>query len=318
MIVLSCSDIQKSFGGETVLEGISLALSDRQRLGLVGPNGVGKTTLLHILTGALQPDDGRVSRSGALTIGLLAQEDRLDGPATVWDTLKAVFEPVFAMERRMREIEVEMGIVHERDPVTYQRLSREYTRLTDEFEDADSYGWRSAITGVLRGLGLPESLENQAVGTLSGGQRSRLSLARLLLLKPDVLLLDEPTNHLDLAAVSWLEATLKTWNGTVIAVSHDRWFLDTVCDSIAEMSFGHVKVYPGNFSHYLIAREAYYQEELRAYETNQREIDRHKAIITRYRAWGQAKEFLVVISHAKIANAQHFAAAPPSGIQPEV
>ncbi|MGI5878255.1 MAG: ABC-F family ATP-binding cassette domain-containing protein [Christensenellales bacterium] len=299
MIALSCTDIYKSFGAETVLEGVSLTLSDRQRVGLVGPNGAGKTTLLNILTGTLEPDRGRVSRPGSLSLEMLTQDDRLEGSETVWGTMKAVFEPVFAMERRMRQIEANMGAVHGSDPGAYERLASEYDRLTRRFEESGGYGWRSAITGVLRGLGLPPECDEQPVDTLSGGQRSRLALARLLLRRPDVLLLDEPTNHLDLAAAAWLENTLRAWQGAVLVVSHDRWFLDAVCDTIAELSFGHIWVCPGNFTHYLTAREERYRQRMAAYEANQQEIARHEAIIARYRAWGREKSFRAAKSWEK-------------------
>ncbi|NLG37229.1 MAG: ABC-F family ATP-binding cassette domain-containing protein [Clostridiales bacterium] len=299
MIALSCNDIYRSFGAETVLEGVSLTLSDRQRLGLVGPNGAGKTTLLNILTGTLEPDRGHVSRPGPLSMEMLTQDDRLEGSETVWGTMKAVFEPVFAMERRMRQIEAKMGVVHDSDPRAYERLADEYDRLTRRFEESGGYGWRSAITGVLRGLGLPPECDEQPVDTLSGGQRSRLALARLLLRRPDVLLLDEPTNHLDLAAAAWLENTLKAWPGAVLVVSHDRWFLDAVCDTIAELSFGHIWVCPGNFTHYLAAREERYRQQMAAFEANQQEIARHEAIIARYRAWGREKSFRAAKSWEK-------------------
>lgn len=302
MIALSLKDIAKSFGSDTVLKGVSLTLTDEMRMGLVGPNGAGKTTLLRIICGEISADSGTVSMGDGA--GYLKQEVSEGTQDTVWDTMLGVFSHAFALEERMRELEHAMEDAAG-DETAWQRVSREYERVTQAFEEADGYGYKSAINGVLKGLGLAEDVYDRAVCTLSGGQRARLMLAKLLLEKPKLLLLDEPTNHLDTDAVTWLEGYLKTWQGAVMIVSHDRWFIDQTCTHIADLHNGIVDVYIGNYSSFVAQRDEKRRLQQKAYEQNQREIARQKKVIEQYKAWGNSgggKNFIKMHARETLLN----------------
>jgi ATP-binding cassette subfamily F protein 3 len=286
LILLSANNIKKSFGAHEVLRGVTFALQGGQKLGLVGINGCGKSTLLRILAGLELPDDGSCHIAKNLKIGYMEQNGLLSANASVWNELESVFRHVFDMEKRLRELELSM----EReagDPTALDRLTREYSRLTDRFEEADGYAWRSSISGMLIGLGFNKSQFDQPVDQLSGGERTRLFLAKLLLSKPDLLLLDEPTNHLDLAALGWLENYLRSYGGAIIIVSHDRYFLDAVCTHVAEMLFGQLELYAGNYTRFQEQREELFEIRMRAYERQQKEIARQREIIARFRMYNQ-------------------------------
>ncbi len=302
MIALSLKDIAKSFGADTVLDSVSLTLTDVMRMGLVGPNGAGKTTLLRIICGEISADSGTVSMADGA--GYLKQEVSEGTQVTVWDTMLSVFSHAFALEKRMRELEHAMDDASG-DETAWQRISHEYERVTQSFEEADGYGYKSAINGVLKGLGLFEDVYDRSVCTLSGGQRARLMLAKLLLEKPKLLLLDEPTNHLDTDAVSWLEGYLKTWQGAVMIVSHDRWFLDQTCTHIADLHRGVADVYIGNYSSFVLQRDEKRRLQQKAYEHNQREITRQKKVIEQYKAWGNSgggKNFIKMHARETLLN----------------
>ena len=286
MVALTLHNISKSFGADEVLKNISLTVTDEQRLGLVGPNGAGKTTLLRIICGEEAPDSGTVSVANPAGVGYLSQEVPSGTRDTVWQTMLAVFDDVFAMEKRMRALEHQMADAAE-DSDAWRRVAREYERLTRAFEEAGGYGYKSAISGVLKGLGLDEETFEQPVNTLSGGQRARLALGRLLLRKPALLLLDEPTNHLDAEATEWLENYLKSWRGAMILVSHDRWFLDQLCTHVAGLSNGKLTVETGNYSAYAMKRQEQRRLQQKAYEQNQKEIKRQETVIERYKTWGR-------------------------------
>ncbi len=298
MIQITLDNIAKHYGIETVIQDVNLAIQQGQHLGIVGPNGAGKTTLLRILTGQLLPDEGSVSKPEGLRLGYLAQESMAVPDGTPWEEMLTVFADVFAMEERLRALEHDMGEQHG-DPAAFARLSNEYAALTERFEAANGYGYRSAILGVLKGLGFDDEQIYRKASTLSGGQQSRLALAKLLLRKPDALLLDEPTNHLDIASIGWLEDFLHEYPGTVIAVSHDRYFLDAVCDSIAEITLTKLTLYQGNFTEYMIQREERVKLQQRAYELNQREIQRHEQIIARYKQYNREKSLKAAHSWEK-------------------
>ncbi len=298
MIQLTLEKIGKYYGVDTVLEDISLALQDRQRLGIVGANGAGKTTLLRIVTGELAADEGRVYRSDSLRLGYLAQESMTVPDGTPWEEMLTVFADVFAMEDRLRRLEHDMGEAVNDEP-TLTRLSNEYARLTERFEAANGYGYRSAILGVLKGLGFDDEQINRRASTLSGGQQSRLGLAKLLLRRPDLLLLDEPTNHLDIGSIGWLEDYLNSYAGAVIVVSHDRYFLDAVCNSIGEISNHRLSLYEGNYTEYMIEREERIRLQQKAYDLNRREIERHEQIIRRYKQYNREKSIRAAHSWEK-------------------
>ena len=298
MIILSIQNLVKSFGVNVVLKDVNLTLQQGDRMGLVGVNGSGKSTLMKIIAGLDAPDGGQVSLSRGLRVGYLAQQGMTTPGNTVWSELEQVFEPVFRMEERLRALEHEMADAHD-DAAAFERLSREYDRLTSAFEDANGYGWKSAVAGVLTGLGFTGAQYGQPVESLSGGERTRLCLARLLLQRPDLLLLDEPTNHLDLETTQWLEGYLQSYRGSVLVISHDRYFMDNVCTCMAELLMGTIEQYDGNYTRYMRQREERFESRMRAYELQQKEIERQQAIIARFRMFNREKSIRAAESREK-------------------
>ncbi|NLC33054.1 MAG: ABC-F family ATP-binding cassette domain-containing protein [Clostridiales bacterium] len=296
MIVLTVTGLKKSFGIEKVLEDINLSLSAGERMGLVGVNGSGKTTLLRILSGHLSSDEGNIAIQKGMVIGYLEQSYEAKPGNTVFDELMDIFNPLIRVEQRLREIEQEMA---EADEQTLMKLGHEYSKLHDRFEEEDGYAIRSRVTGVLQGLGFTKKQQEQQANLLSGGELTRLTLGRLLLQKPDLLLLDEPTNHLDLQALQWLEDYLIAYPGAVLVVSHDRYFLDRVCTSMTEILFGASEQYKGNYTRYMSQREERFYSRTRAYEQQQKEIDRQKVIIARYRSFNREKSIRAAESREK-------------------
>lgn len=300
MIILSLQHIQKSFGANAVLKDASLTLQAGQRLGLVGVNGCGKTTLMRIIAGLETYDAGTLNISRGLKLGYLAQQGMVTEGLTVLGELEAVFAPLREMEAKMRELETRMAETGGQEEL--HRLGREYAALTDAFERQDGYAWQSAIQGVLAGLGFTKAQHDQLSTMLSGGERTRLCLARLLLQKPDLLLLDEPTNHLDLQALNWLENYLSQYRGTVLIISHDRYFLDHVCDCMAELLLGSVEQYNGNYTRYMDQRAERFESRQKAYDLQQKEIARQEAIIARYRSFNREKSIRAAESREKRLN----------------
>ena len=298
MIVLSAQNIAKSFGINAVLKDVSLTVQQGDRIGLVGVNGCGKSTFMRIIAGLDSPDSGEISLVRGTKIGYLAQQDMVTSGASVWAELERVYEPVFEMEKKLRALEEEMTRVHT-DPAQFNRLSSEYDKLTRRFEDADGYAWKSMVSGVLNGLGFKPSQYEQRVDSLSGGEKTRLCLARLLLQKPDLLLLDEPTNHLDMETLSWLENYLSAYRGSVLVISHDRYFLDHVCNGMVEILMGSSEQYNGNYTRYIAQREERFETRIRAYELQQKEIERQQAIIARYRMFNREKSIRAAESREK-------------------
>lgn len=297
MIVLTVQGLKKAFGGNAVLKDVSFTLQNGQRMGLVGVNGCGKTTLLRILAGKEREDEGTVSLLKGLRVGYMEQQFSLTPGRTVFEEMQAVYEPVFALEERLRAIEKEMESA--RDEAALRRLGDTYARLSDQFEKSDGYAWRSLIQGVLLGLGFSRDQFDQPARVLSGGELTRLSLAKLLLQKPDLLLLDEPTNHLDLSALEWLEEYLNDYKGTVMVVSHDRYFLDHVCTHMTELLLGHAEQYDGNYSVYMKERAQRFEIRLRAWEQQQKLIAREEAIIARYKSFNREKSIKAAESREK-------------------
>ena len=298
MILLTLAGVSKSFGMNCVLKDISLTLPAGARMGLIGVNGSGKSTLFRLIAGETEPDEGTVSLVRGTRVGMLTQEADIESDLTVKQELERVFEPVREMERRLRWLEGEIADSHE-DAEAVDKLSREYARLTDRFEEAGGYVWPSRIQGVLAGLGFAKGREDQPARILSGGEKTRLCLARLLLLQPDLLMLDEPTNHLDLEAVQWLEETLRKYRGTVLVISHDRYFMNAVCDSMAELSMRHIVQYEGNYDQFAVKRQADLERQLKEYKLQVAEIARQQAIIQRYRMYNREKSIRAAESREK-------------------
>ena len=297
MIILALQDVRKSFGTHEVLKSVSFTLQEGERMGMVGVNGSGKSTLMKIIAGEETADAGSVNMQKGLRIGYLAQQGALTGEETVLETLESVFEPQRRMEAELRALEQEMA-EKGGDPETLRILGGKYDALTRAFERSNGYGWRSSVQGVLAGLKLRE-FKDMKTGLLSGGERTRLCLGRMLLTEPDLLLLDEPTNHLDLKSIAWLEDYLAAFRGAVIVISHDRYFLDRVCGRMAELLMGSVETYDGNYTEYLEKRTAVYEIRMKAWQLQQKEIARQEAIIEMYRRFNREKSIKAAESKQK-------------------
>ena len=298
MILLSLQNVTKSFGLNTVLRDVNLSLQQGRRMGLTGVNGSGKSTLFKLISGDMTPDEGSISLMKGAKVGLLTQEADIQSDLTVQQELERVFEPLRQMERKLRELEAEMAEKHQ-DPEEYARLSRSYSNLMERFESSGGYEWPSRIQGVLAGLGFARGREDQPARVLSGGEKTRLCLARLLLTQPDLLLLDEPTNHLDLKSTQWLEETLKKYRGSVLVISHDRYFLNAVCDCMAELSLRRLTQYEGNYDQFSVKRRANLERQMKEYKLQQAEIARQEAIIQRYRMYNREKSIKAAESREK-------------------
>ena len=298
MILLSLQGVKKSFGTNEVLRDASLVLQDGQRMGLVGVNGCGKSTLMKIIAGLETADGGAITMQKGLKLGYLAQQGEVGEGRTVLEELESVFEPVVEMERQLRALEEQMADVGH-DETLLHRLGSQYDQLTRDFERANGYGWRSTVQGVLAGLGFRKEQQGQLASLLSGGERTRLCLGRMLLTEPDLLLLDEPTNHLDLKSIAWLENYLRTYRGAVLLISHDRYFMDHVCDRMCELLLGATECYDGNYTSYMAQRAERFEIRMKAYELQQKEIARQEAIIARYRQFNREKSIKLAESREK-------------------
>ncbi len=298
MILISVQNVQKGFGAHEVLRDVTFSLQKGEKMGLVGVNGCGKTTLMRMLSGEELPDGGSIHKSKDLRIGYLAQIDDIALTDTVWGAMLRVFESVIALQERLRALEGDLAL-HTEDQQLTLRLSAEYHRLTEQFSSMEGYAYEGEIIGVLTGLGIGREMFGRAVATLSGGERTRLSLAKLLLQKPDVLLMDEPTNHLDLSAIEWLQTYLTEYKGTLLLISHDRYFLDHVCTTMGEMLMGRVLKFTGNYSAYMKKRTADFETRIKAYQLQQKEIEREQAIIERYRSFNREKSIRAAESRQK-------------------
>ena len=298
MILLSLQGVHKSFGTNEVLRDASFVLQDGQRMGLVGVNGSGKSTLMKIIAGLESADGGTITTQKGLRLGYLAQQGEVQENRTVLEELESVFDPVVEMEGQLRQLEQRMAECGE-DEEMLRRLGGQYDQLTREFEDRNGYGWKSAVQGVLAGLGFCREQQGQLASSLSGGERTRLCLGRMLLTEPDLLLLDEPTNHLDLKSIAWLEDYLHSYKGAVLLISHDRYFMDHVCDRMAELLLGTIECYDGNYTQYMAQRAERFEIRMRAWELQQKEIARQEAIIARYRQFNREKSIRLAESREK-------------------
>ncbi len=298
MILMSVQNVKKSFGLHDVLRDVTFSLQTGEKMGLVGVNGCGKTTLMKMLTGEMSPDEGTIHKNKDLRIGYLAQVNDIDPSDTVWGALLRVFEPVIALKRRLVELEGEME-ASANDTDRMMRLSGEYQRLTERFATEEGYAFEGEMQRVLSGLGLDDSFYHRVVGTLSGGESTRLALAKLLLQKPDVILMDEPTNHLDLAAIEWLQDYLTEYRSALLLISHDRYFLDHVCTSMGELLAGKMMKFTGNYSTYMKKRTVDVEARMKAFQLQQKEIDREMAIIERYRSFNREKSIKAAESRQK-------------------
>lgn len=280
MILLQANQIARLFGAEVLFENLQLEISSRARIGLVGRNGAGKSTFLKIIAGIEAPDAGTIAKNKTATMGYLAQDTGLISNATVWEEMLDAFAAVRIIEKRMRELEI---AISESDPNTanYQTILKEYDRLQHDFSEKNGYGYENEIRSVLHGFQFDASFYDQKIATLSGGQKTRLALAKMLLQSPDILILDEPTNHLDIETLAWLEGYLQNYSGALLIVSHDRYFLDKVVTEIYEISRRKMRHYKGNYSRYLDLKAEQLASDWKAYEKQQTEINKLEDFVAR-------------------------------------
>lgn len=286
--ILSCNKIYKSYVTNPILEDISFLLNENDKVGLVGVNGSGKTTLFNVLTGHTDMDEGNIYKSKDVTVGYLEQHIQMSGENTIFDECVGVFEGLLMMEKEIRTLEKEMEGCGE-DSQELEKIMERYARLSEEFADKNGYAINSEIRGMLIGLGFEESEFSKSIGQLSGGQKSRLLLAKLLLQKPDLLLLDEPTNHLDLKGIEFLEQFLKDFRGAVIVISHDRYFLNSFVNKIFLLEHRKLRVYRMNYTRFMHQRKIDLENAGREYENQQKEIKRQEEIIQRFANYGGSR-----------------------------
>ncbi|MCI5721871.1 MAG: ABC-F type ribosomal protection protein [Firmicutes bacterium] len=285
MIVLSAKDIGKTYGVDTIIENVSFHINQGDRVGIVGANGAGKTTLLNILTGELSHDSGEIYISQNTTIGYLKQKDQFSSESTVIEEVEKIFVDMRAMEQEMDELSHRISEVGEDSEALMER----YSRLQDLYKNRGGYTYKSEMNGVLNSMAFGPEFYDKKISTLSGGERTRLALACLLLSKPDLLFLDEPTNHLDIGTLKWLEQYLKGYRGTIVIVSHDRYFLDQMANRIFEVEHHRLHCYDGNYSQYAEKKRNLREAEMRAYNKQQTEIRRQEDMIRRFRQHGTEK-----------------------------
>ena len=281
-MLLQANGIGKHYGTETVLSNISLQIQERDRIGLVGVNGAGKSTLLKILAGEMPPDEGELFRAKETRIGYLAQDSGLRSERSIWDEMMIVFADMLEMEQELRELEARMADpALAQDEKAYRQVMNSYAVKSDVFRERGGYAIESRVRNVLHGMGFGDFPPDTVINTLSGGQKTRLALAKLLLQEPDLLMLDEPTNYLDIPTLTWLEEHLRGYPGAVLVVSHDRYFLDALVHAIYEIERTKCKRYTGNYSKYMEIKAAEYEVELKHYEKQQEEIARMEEFIRR-------------------------------------
>ena len=296
-MILSCSNIDKTFIDNHVIKNASFHIEDYEKAAIVGINGAGKSTLLKIITGQLSADDGLVTFAKDKNFGYLAQHQAVDSENTIFDELLTVKQEVLDLEASIRQTEADMKSVSGDE---LELLLKKYTSLTNRFETINGYAYKSEIIGILNGLGFGEEDFDKKVATLSGGQKTRVALGKLLLQKPDLIMLDEPTNHLDLNSIAWLETYLLNYKGAVIIVSHDRYFLDRIATKIIEIDNGIVSSFNGNYSDYAIQKEHLRAEQMKAYLNQQREIKHQEEVIDKLRQFNREKSIKRAESREKM------------------
>ena len=296
-MILSCNNINKSFGINEVLKDASFHLEEREKAALIGPNGAGKSTLLKIIVQEMAPDSGDVIIARGKSIGYLAQHQELTGGRTIYEELLEVKQYILDMEDKIRTMEQQMKSLSGRE---LDALLADYSRLTHQFELENGYACRSEVTGVLKGLGFTEEEFTKPVDTLSGGQKTRVALGRLLLSGPDIILLDEPTNHLDMDSIAWLETYLMNYKGAVFIVSHDRYFLDKVVTKIVEIDRGNVRMFQGNYSAYAQKKAMIREAEYKAWFNQQQEIKHQEEVITKLKSFNREKSIRRAESREKM------------------
>lgn len=296
-MILSCQNISKAFVENQVLKNVSFHIEDHEKAAIVGINGAGKTTLLRIIVGEMTPDDGQVVLAKDKTLGYLAQNSTVDTSHTIYEELLSVKADLLRLEEKIRECENNMKHA---DGVALDDLMKQYTSLTHAFETGGGYLYRSELVGVLKGLGFTEDEFSKPVATLSGGQKTRVALGRLLLQNPDLIILDEPTNHLDMNSIAWLETYLLNYKGAVLIVSHDRYFLDRIAGKVIEIDQSKATTFMGNYSDYAVKKEQLRVAAWNAYMNQQREIKHQEEVIEKLKSFNREKSIKRAESREKM------------------
>lgn len=289
MVSLSVSNLKKTYGVDIIFDNVSFTVNEREKVGIVGKNGAGKTTLFNIIADIEKADSGDIFIAKDSSVGYMSQNVNISSEKTVIEEVLTVFEDLINLENEIREIEHQISLYHD-DVQKSEELLKLYSRKTEYFAENDGYSYNSLARGVLIGLGFSSEDLNKDVNLLSGGEKSRLLLAKILLKKPNILLLDEPTNHLDMDSINWLETFLKNYNGTVLIISHDRYFLNTLTVKTIDMSRKTAKIYNFSYENYVIEKEKDEELEMKNYELNKAEIKRQKEIIEQLKAFGREKQ----------------------------
>lgn len=296
-MVLACNNISKSFGIDEIIKNATFHIEEREKAAIVGINGAGKTTLLRIIMGEYQADSGEVIIAKDRTIGYLAQHQMLSGDNTIYDELMSVKKDIIELEQKIRRLELEM---HSKEGAELEAVMEAYSKSTHQFELQNGYAYKSEVVGVLKGLGFEESDFDKKMNTLSGGQKTRVALGRLLLSKPDIIMLDEPTNHLDMNSIAWLENYLVNYDGSVIIVAHDRYFLDKVVTKVIEVERGVVSVFSGNYSDYAAKKKQLMDAKLKEYYNQQRDIKHQEEVIAKLKSFNREKSIKRAESREKM------------------
>lgn len=300
MIVLSCNNISKAYIVDNIIENISFTINDNEKIGLIGLNGAGKTTLFNVLTGELDYDSGEIIIPKNKKISYLKQNTKIESDKTIFEEMLTMFEDIIAMENELRQLEIQISkfTEHDEDGMLTSLMDK-YTVLNEKFVELDGFSYKSHIRGVLKGLSFNEDDFEKPINILSGGQKTRVMLAKLLLEKADILLMDEPTNHLDIGAIAWLEKYLSSFNGAVIIISHDRYFLDNIVNKIMLLDNKNIKTYNGNYSEFMAKRKIEIEQALKKFEEYEKEVERQEEIINRLHAYGSKRNIRQAFSRQK-------------------
>ncbi len=300
MIILSGKDIKKSYGIDTIIEGVTFTVQENDKVGIVGVNGAGKSTLFKILTGDIERDGGDIFVGKDIKLAYMSQDFEFQSDNSIWDELLTVYTHLINMEERIKTLENEISKLssHGESEALDSKL-KAYSDLQHRFEDQNGFGYKSQIRGILKGLGFSQEDYDKPINTLSGGQKTRIALGKILLTKNDILMLDEPTNYLDIESVQWLEDFLKNYKGALLIISHDRYFLDVVTNRTFEMENKRLNEYNGNYSKYVERKEEAREQLLKDYELQQKDIERQQAIIARFRQYNREKSIRQAESREK-------------------
>ncbi len=298
-MVLACNNISKSFGTDIILDKVSFHINDREKAAIVGINGAGKSTLFKIIVGEMSCEEGEVTWAKGTRVGYLSQHQDLTSENTIYDEVLSVKAELIRMEEKIRELELSMKGAEGEE---LSRMLSTYTNLNHEFERQNGYAYRSEVTGVLKGLGFTQEEFTKQVTTLSGGQKTRVALGKLLLSNPDIILLDEPTNHLDMTSIAWLETFLQNYAGAVVIIAHDRYFLDRIVTKIVELENTRAQTFMGNYSAYAEKKAALRQEQIHHYLNQQKEIKHQEEVIAKLRSFNREKSIKRAESREKMLN----------------